>query len=214
MAREDAALLARCQTGDARAWERLIAKYERLVFSIPLAYGLGRDDAADIAQLTFTILMQSLGTLRADPNLAGWLATVARRHSWRLLAARRRREGDADVESAAAQRAAGPDDALERVELLIWLHEGLSRVATRCRDLLVALYFDRTEPSYAEIARRFAMPVGSVGPTRARCLEGLRRAMGVAPPRRRGDFSLPPDAPIKSERNAASEVARVERPQA
>ena len=79
----------RCRQGSTGAWQRLFNKYERLVYSIPLRYGLSRHDAADITQTTFTILIQSLDTLRDDSRLGPWLATVAR-HRARDVARNRR----------------------------------------------------------------------------------------------------------------------------
>ena len=70
----------------------MLEKYERIVFSVPRKYGLSTEDAADITQLTFTILVQSMDKLPEDSNLGGWLTTVARRHTWRLLE-RNRRQG-------------------------------------------------------------------------------------------------------------------------
>jgi len=180
MYRSDDALIRACRRGDARAWEHLVDKYERLVFSIPLNYGLSREDAADISQLTFTILIQSLDTLRPDSRLGPWLATVARRHTWRLLE-RQRREGTIEKEDL-AENINLPDEAdietRENWELLEWLNHGLSFVSKRCRDLLLSLYFDPEQPSYAEVAERLQMRVGSIGPTRARCLERLKQVLG------------------------------------
>src|SRR4028119_2373691 len=78
--------------GQARAWDRLVAKYERLVFSIPRSYGLSREDAADVSQATFIALVGGLNSLTEESNVKAWLATVARRHTWRLME-RGRREG-------------------------------------------------------------------------------------------------------------------------
>ena len=90
MAKSDQKLIEACRKGDGQAWQTMLDQYERLVFSIPLNYGLSADDAADVTQLTFTILMESLDRLRDDSNLAAWLSTVAKRHSWRLIRQRRR----------------------------------------------------------------------------------------------------------------------------
>jgi len=173
----DRDLIQACRAGEAQAWERLLDRYERLVFSIPLNYGLTTDDAADIAQITFTILIQSLDTLREDTRLAPWLATVARRHTWRLLA-RARREA-VDPQEDAGEREPPDDgdsaDAVERWETIQWIDHGLNLIDERCRRLLLALYFDPDSPSYDEVASRFNMPLGSIGPTRARCLERLKR---------------------------------------
>jgi RNA polymerase sigma factor (sigma-70 family) len=173
----DERLLQACRAGDAKGWSGLLDKYERLVYSIPLNYGLSRDDAADIAQIVFTSLLQSLDTLREDSNLAGWLATVARRHSWRMMTRRRTEQLDPldndDVHSLFPAHTGEAD----RVETAEWLHGGLAQLDERCRQLLLALYFDPDELSYGDIAARLGMAEGSIGPTRARCLQRLRHLL-------------------------------------
>jgi RNA polymerase sigma factor (sigma-70 family) len=157
----------------------VLDKYERLVFSIPLNYGLSREDAADVAQITFTILIQNLDTLREDSRLGPWLATVARRHTWRLME-RYRREGtggERDLAESATLLLGEEDHSIERWELIEWLNEALLVLNEPCRKLLQALYFDPQQPSYAEVAKRLKVPVGSIGPIRARCLKRLRDAL-------------------------------------
>lgn len=162
-------LLARCRAGDAGAWSELLGEYERLVFSIPRRYGLDREDSADIAQLVFTELLQSLDSLREDERLAGWLATVARRQSWRVMERRKREGAVADVPERVDD--SDPAETWTRVE---WLYDGLLGLDERCRELLIILYLSGEDPSYAEVAQRLGRPVGSIGPTRGRCLERLR----------------------------------------
>jgi RNA polymerase sigma factor (sigma-70 family) len=173
----DFALIQACRNGDEAAWERVLERYERLVYSIPLNYGLAADDAADIAQITFTLLLQALGTLRADTRLAAWLATVARRHTWRWLAQHRREAVGAAGDLAEDEMLGGIADATERAERVVWLDHALSLLDERCRALLLRLYFAPEQPSYAEVAERLHMPVGSVGPTRARCLERMKQLL-------------------------------------
>jgi RNA polymerase sigma factor (sigma-70 family) len=157
-------------------WRRLLDKYERLVFSVPRKYGLSTDDAADITQLTFTILVQSMDGLPEDSRLGGWLTTVARRHTWRLLE-RNRRQG-IGRHTVLDENATGDGvEPIESWELGEWLKQGLSMLGRSCKDLLVALYLDPKQPSYAEVAERLDMAVGSVGPTRIRCLQRLRRVL-------------------------------------
>lgn len=175
----DQDLILACRKGERGAWESLLNKYERLVFSIPLNYGLSRDDAADIAQITFTILVQSLDSLDDESRLGAWLATVARRHTWRQME-RSRRQGtgrERDVAESAVLLGKSGDESIERWELIEWLDQGLSLISEPCSKLLLALYFDPGQPSYAEVADRLGMPIGSIGPTRARCLERLREAL-------------------------------------
>ena len=171
----DRDLIRACRSGNARAWERLLDKYERLVFSIALHYGLTTDDAADVTQITFTILLQTLNAMPDEVRLSSWLATVARRHTWRLLARNRRESINPDEDLAGNEALGGIVDDQERWELTEWLNHGLSLLDERCRQLLLALYFDAEQPSYADVANRLKMQVGSIGPTRARCLERMRR---------------------------------------
>ena len=178
----DRDLIRACRSGDARAWERLLDKYERLVFSISLNYGLTTDDAADVTQITFTILLQNLNTLPDEIRLSSWLATVARRHTWRLLARNRREAVNPGEDLAQNEALGGIVDNHERGELAEWLYQGLSLLDERCRRLLLALYFDAEQPSYAHVADQLKMPLGSIGPTRARCLEQMKRNLQTMEP--------------------------------
>ena len=178
----DRDLIRRCREGSAGAWHQLLNKYERLVYSIPLRYGLSRDDAADIAQITFTILIQSLDSLAEDSRLGPWLATIARRHTWRLLERNRRETASERLEATDVAESAvllGKSDAesIEHWELTEWLDAGLSKISEPCRKLLLALYFQPERSSYAEVAERLDMPVGSIGPSRARCIKRLKQML-------------------------------------
>ena len=182
-AESDRDLIRRCRQGSAGAWRRVLDNYERLVYSIPLRYGLSQHDAADVAQITFTILLQSLDTLPDDSRLGAWLATVARRHTWRFMkrnqreTASERLEG-ADIAESVILLGKSDADSIEHWELSDWLDAGLSQISERCRKLLLALYFQPEQPTYAEVAEHMGMPLGSVGPTRARCLRRLRQLLG------------------------------------
>ncbi|HET7479271.1 MAG TPA: sigma-70 family RNA polymerase sigma factor, partial [Rubrobacteraceae bacterium] len=169
--------------GRSGAWKELLGKYERLVYSIPLRYGLSRHDAADIAQLTFTILIQNLDTLPEDSRLGAWLSTVARRHTWRLLESSRRESASGRLESmdlngSAVLLGRSDSETIEHWELSEYLDNGLSQLGKQCQELLRALYFQPERPSYAEISAQLGLPLGSIGPTRARCLKRLREKLG------------------------------------
>jgi RNA polymerase sigma factor (sigma-70 family) len=179
----DKELIHACREDDSRAWKHLLNKYEGLVYSIPLRYGLSRDDAADIAQITFTILIQSLDGLAEDSRLGPWLVTVARRHTWRLLQRNRREAPDerlegTDIAESAVLLGKSDADSIEHWELSEWLEAGLSKLGEPCRELLLALYFQPERSSYAEVAERLGRPIGSIGPSRARCLKRLRQVLG------------------------------------
>jgi RNA polymerase sigma factor (sigma-70 family) len=183
VANSDQQLIRSCREGNPSAWQQLLNKYERLVYSIPLRYGLSHDDAADITQTTFTILIQSLGTLPENSRLSSWLATVARRHTWRLLKRNRReiaseRLDSTDLSKDAVLLGRSDADSIEHWELAEWLEKGLSKIGERCRELLLALYFEPERSSYAKVVERLDMPIGSIGPTRARCLKRLKQVLG------------------------------------
>jgi RNA polymerase sigma factor (sigma-70 family) len=166
----DLELLSACRTGDQNAWDALVARYERLVFSVALRNGVTREEAADITQMTFIALLESLSRLRDEQRLASWLMSVSRRQAWRQ---RRRHERERPVEQVSSGE--DPIAAWERVAVV---HEGLQRLGGACRDLLLALYFDPAAPSYAEVAQRLGRSIGGIGPMRARCLQHLRALLG------------------------------------
>lgn len=168
----DAELLDRCRNGDATAWDRLVDRYERLVFSVALRNGLDREDAADVTQTTFMALLDSIGRLHRDERLSSWLMTVSRRQAWRL-----RRKQDHEQRPGSAVELAMPDPTEEWARVAA-VHDGLRRLAAPCRALLLALYFDPATPSYAEVARKLGRAIGGIGPMRARCLDRLRELVG------------------------------------
>jgi RNA polymerase sigma factor (sigma-70 family) len=175
----DHQLLQRCRAGDQQAWCDLLDKYERLIYSIPLNYGLAHDDAADIAQLVFLALIQQLSTLREDSNLGGWLSLVARRYTWRVLQQHQRNASLALDEATLHALLPHQTDELERWELAEVLDRNLRLLGCRCNALLTALYFDETLPSYADIAQRLGIAQGSIGPIRARCLQRLQQLLNT-----------------------------------
>ena len=163
----DDSLLRRCAAGDERAWDQLVGRYERLVFSVALKNGVSREDAADITQLTFVALLDSIDVLREDGSLPAWLMTVARRQAWRV----RRRTHREQPWPAEEMTAGTTETDYERIAVIHW---ALSRLGPRCRLLLHALFFDPDAPPYTVIAERLDWAVGSIGPQRARCLQRMR----------------------------------------
>lgn len=174
------ALVARAAAGDAAAWDRLVSDFERLIWSIARAHRLNESDAADVAQTTWLRLYEHLGTLQAPDRIGAWLATTARRECLRVLRAHRR-------EVPSTHEEVWPDEAddqdiearvLEREDdQRLW--DAFSRLPGRQQALLRLLAADPA-PSYAEIGAALDMPIGSIGPTRARALERLRRELAAA----------------------------------
>jgi RNA polymerase sigma factor (sigma-70 family) len=180
---DDASLVARCQQGEAAAWAALVQRYQRLVYAVVMRTGLDEHTAADVFQTVFSRLLQHLPRLTQPERLQAWIVTTTKREALRV-----RELGRRTVSMSAPDDAPGegledtlPDDAplaedaLSDLQQLDLLRAGLDRLDTRCRDLLLMLFADEDErPGYDEVARRLAMPVGSIGPTRARCLGKLR----------------------------------------
>ncbi len=167
----DGELLHACRDGNELAWDRLVGRYERLVFSVALRNGLNRDDAADVTQQTFLDLLQSIDSLRDDERLASWLMTVARRQSWKLMSREARERRPLELEKPA-------EDLIAVWERAAMLQAGLGKLGRGCRELLQALYFGADSGSYADVAARLGRQVGSIGPMRARCLRQLRTILG------------------------------------
>jgi RNA polymerase sigma factor (sigma-70 family) len=169
----DAALLAACRDGDADAWDTLVVRYERLVFSVALRNGLDREDAADVTQDVFVALLKALHTLQHGEKLASWLMTVARRAAWRLNSAPGRRStpsADTDLDDG--------HDPVEDWTSVSTLHSAVGQMGDPCSTLIRQLYLDADQPSYAEIAARMGRSIGGIGPLRGRCLERLRELVG------------------------------------
>lgn len=167
-------LIDRCLQGEAAAWRLFVERYTRLVWSIVRRHRLGEADAEDVHQAVFTIAVTRLERLRDAEQVAAWLATTTRRECWRVM--RRRRPtatvGDDAVATLPDDEATPEEDRVSIEERQI-VREGLEELGGRCRELLEALFSAPGEPSYPQISARLGMPLGSIGPTRARCLRRL-----------------------------------------
>lgn len=175
---EVAALVLAAAGGDQRAWDGLVERYHRLVWAVVRTYRLNEADAADVTQITWLRLVEHLSTLRDPARVGAWLATTARREALHLAQQRR-----ADLDRVAevdlvvlASAAPSLDDALLRGESDAALLRALRELDERCQVLLRALAVS-PPPRYDEISQVLGMPIGSIGPTRGRCLEQLRRVL-------------------------------------
>ena len=172
---DDASLIERCREGDGRAWEAVVLRYRRLVYAIPTRCGLTPEEADEVFQNTFTRLVERLDTIR-DPSLVrAWLVTTARRLSLDSAGRRKALYDSEEVLATIPDRAPLAAEEVARLEDQHLVRQAFERLPERCRALLDLLYYATDEPSYEAIGERLAMPVGSIGPTRARCLEKLIR---------------------------------------
>ena len=179
----DLELVLACRRGDQPAWEKLIRRYQRLIYAIPLRAGLDEDQAADIFQDVFTTLFQKLNDIEEPEKLHAWLVTTTRRKTWRIISQlpspRAAMNDDLEQQEAATIRdqAPLPDEKLLILEEQHRIRTAVSLLDERCRTLLELLFYRREPPSYAEIAASLRIPEGSIGPTRARCLNKLLRIL-------------------------------------
>jgi RNA polymerase sigma factor (sigma-70 family) len=167
-------LLHAARLGDRQAWDQLVLRFQPVIYSAIRGYRLQDSDARDVAQATWLRLIEHHWQLREPEALGGWLATTAKRECLRILRDRRRMEPidtvdqdqrpdlDCDIE----QRVVDADTAARARQMMTLL-------PARSRILLNAL-FTESPPAYRELARQTGIPMGSIGPTRARALGQLR----------------------------------------
>ena len=171
-----AALVSAASHGDAQAWNAITDRFTNLLWSVARSYRLGHDDAADAVQNTWLRLLENLTKIEKPEALPGWLATTARREALGVLRRRGRdvlMRGDDMSFDVPDTKARALDAALLEDERAVALWAGFDRLSDRCQQLLrVLMSVDR--PAYTEVATAFDMPVGSIGPTRMRCLDRLR----------------------------------------
>ena len=166
---------------DPTACDEIVERYAPLVWSICARFQLGNHDREDVAQNVWLLLVEQLGKLREPAALPGWIATTTHRECLRVVTAARKSE----------RLGTGLDDALQFVDNTIIdeeilmaernaaLRAAFAELPARCQQLLAMLTSDPPS-SYAEISDKLHLPVGSIGPQRARCLERLRKSGTLA----------------------------------
>ncbi|MBB5960178.1 RNA polymerase sigma factor (sigma-70 family) [Saccharothrix tamanrassetensis] len=177
MGEDNAELLAAAARGDQAAWNELVARYGALLWSVARGFRLSTADCADVVQNTWLRLVENLDRVTEPERLAGWLATTARRECLQLLRrAGRRRESDVPPPEV-VDDTPPPDEGLLVAERDRALWRAVDQLSDKCRQLIRTLM--TTPPlSYLEVAALLDMPVGSIGPSRSRCLEQLRKLAG------------------------------------
>jgi RNA polymerase sigma factor (sigma-70 family) len=177
---DSATALAAAADGDQSAWESIVTSYSGLVWSVARAHRLSSSDAADVFQGTWLRLVEHLGDIRDGARLGGWLATTARREALALLR-RASRDVPSDLEALGdvADGLPALDEDLLRSEEHRALWRAFGRLSDNCQRLLRVLFAD-PPPQYDEISAALGMPIGSIGPTRARCLANLQSQLARA----------------------------------
>jgi RNA polymerase sigma factor (sigma-70 family) len=174
----DEQLIAACRTSDEKAWDTLVERYERLVYTVPARYGLTSSEIDDVFQSVWLSLLKNLNKLREPDRVSAWLVTTARRECWeRRRGADYERTVASDLDTLLTDRAGDelpPEDVVVTFRQYETLRGAMETLGDRCRKLLWMLYYDSKVPSYSDVAEQLEIPIGSIGPMRARCLKKLR----------------------------------------
>lgn len=177
---DDGALVRRCLKGDESAWSALVDRYQRLIFSIPLKYGVTFDEAGEIFQAVCVEMVTELPKLRKPEALKAWLISVTQHRALKVKTRALRERQWAEFD-AVADTVSDPDPgvarAIEEVQRDQAVRECVRALPERCQELVRLLFFHEPPLPYAEVAARLALAVGSIGFIRGRCLKKLEAAL-------------------------------------
>ncbi len=171
-----ASLVRQAAAGDKSAWERLVDQYSRLIWAMTRDFRLAEIDAADVVQTTWLRLLEHIDRIEYPERIGSWLATTARHECLRHLAASKRVLLVSDHDATFGQSTEHQPDVEERLlagERAQEVRAAVSTLPGRSQQLLALLMAD-PPISYTEISDQLGLPIGSIGPTRGRCLERLR----------------------------------------
>lgn len=175
--RSDPELIQACIEGDGAAWEALVNRYKRLVYSIPFKWGLQREDAMEIFQAVWLDCFQELRLLRDVDRLQAWLVRIAVRKCYRFK--EKNKADPAMVEIMENDQSADDPtgELIQRLDQEQMIRTAIEKLSPRCKQVIQALFFEDPFPSYATIAARLGLSPNSVGFTRDRCLERLGKLL-------------------------------------
>jgi len=174
----DTLLVKKCLAGSEEAWSLLIEKYKALIYSIPVKYGLPPQEAADVFQATCTELLARLPEIREPRALPKWLMQVAHHESYRW-----KRQGQRVVSRDAEEDLPEPEvppiaeSLVQQTQEEQMLREAMASLTPQCRRLVELLFYEVPARPYTEVAKELGLAVGSIGFTRQRCIERLRRQL-------------------------------------
>ncbi len=177
----DTRLVQQCLRGREEAWSALIDKYKNLIYSIPIKYGFDQDDATDIFQAVCLELLAELSKLRKPKALPKWIMQVTAHkcihHKRQLQRMVTPEEGEDPLERSTPARA---EEIFRQAEEEQALRVAMSELPPRCRQLIHLLFFEEPARPYQELAAELGLSTGSIGFTRQRCLDRLRKRLAEA----------------------------------
>jgi RNA polymerase sigma factor (sigma-70 family) len=175
---DDTRLVKECLSGNEEAWSLLIDKYKALIYSIPVKYNLSWQEAADVFQATCTELLVRLPELREPRALPKWLMQVAH-HECQRLKRMNQRVVSRDAEPNLLEPQIPPiaESLMQQTQEEQMLREAMKVLTPQCRRLVELLFFETPSRPYTEVAAQLGLAVGSIGFTRQKCIERLRRQL-------------------------------------
>jgi RNA polymerase sigma factor (sigma-70 family) len=174
----DTRLVKECLSGNEIAWSLLIDKYKALIYSIPVKYGLSQQEAADVFQATCMELLVRLPQLREPRALPKWLMQVAHHECYRLKRLNQRVVSrDAEPDLPEPETPAIAESLVQQTQEEQMLREAITALTPQCRRLVELLFFETPSRPYTEVAVELGLAVGSIGFTRQKCIQRLRRQL-------------------------------------
>ena len=178
-------LLDAAKGGSEDALGQITAELSPMLWHVARAAGLGADDAEDVVQTAWERLLSHLADIRAPQALVSWLVVTTKREAWRTRSSgRRQRPADQEWLTAIPDHAAGAEEQIVLDEQQRALWRAVGRLSAQCQELLRIVAFI-PRPDYQSVSAALGMPVGSIGPTRGRCLEKIRALLADEPDGRR-----------------------------
>jgi RNA polymerase sigma factor (sigma-70 family) len=174
----DTRLVKECLSGNEAAWAKLIDKYKSLIYSIPVKYSLSQQEAADVFQATCVELLVRLPELREPRALPKWLMQVAHHECYRMKRLNQRvvsRDAEPDLPEPETPSIA--ESLVQQTQEEQMLREAMALLTPQCRRLVELLFFETPSRPYTEVAAELGLAVGSIGFTRQKCIERLRRQL-------------------------------------
>jgi RNA polymerase sigma factor (sigma-70 family) len=178
--RSDTEVIHACLNHCLGAWEELVRRYRRLVYSIPLKFHLSHEDAMEIAQSVWTDCFEQLASLRCADHLQAWLVRITVRKCCRFIERAKNRHEVAlavDLEHDPAWTTNPYPELIHQLHQQQLLQAAIDRLSVRCRQIILALFFEDPTPTYALLAQRLNLSVNSIGFTRDRCLNCLAKIL-------------------------------------
>lgn len=177
--KSDAELVKLCRSGNEKAWNELVERYQRLIFAIPRRAGLSEEQASDVFQEVFMTLFEKLDEIEQPDRIRSWLVTTAKFKTWGTVRGEKGfylpdTEEEMELEMASLpDKSPLADDALIELEQQHLIRTALKELEERCQKILSMIYLRDAAASYAEVAKAIGVGETSISPLRSRCLKKL-----------------------------------------